>query len=257
LAQGRGCFRQSPWSLRRAECRKKWAWALFVLLVVGQAWLQIHRQREDAHKAYEQSAAIKQQNADIQNLTNDLHKSDIQRQVDNAILRTKLEDYAQFAQLGPALMKLAQLTADYQKKQFETKQTTDRELYALTTKAIKAIRDFYHKYSALEANSSLELTKINRDSSLSEVEKNQKWREETNKLMQLHFRQQDEFRTEVLPEVTLAYNELLRRRLPEPTRDPSQKSEVNMVLRGTLAGPHPELVLANYLEEWVKPLARN
>jgi hypothetical protein len=129
---------------------KKWAWGLFVLLVLAQTGLQVKARKEDAAKGQRQETEIGKQHTDIQNLIGDLHKSETQRQVDNAILRTKLEDYAGWAQLGPALMKLAETSAEFQKKQYEAKVISDHDLYDLTMKAVKNIRDFSQKYSEQE-----------------------------------------------------------------------------------------------------------
>ena len=100
---------------------------------------------------------VRNQHIDIENLNNELHKSETQRQVDNAILRTKLEDYAGLSQLGPALMKLAQTSAEFQKKQYETRVLNDRDLYELTMKVVKNIRDFSAKYAQVEREREAEL----------------------------------------------------------------------------------------------------
>ncbi len=231
---------------------KKWCWALFVVLVLAQAGLQIKSKRAGEAKAREQESEIRSQHTDIQNLMGELRKSETQRQVDNAILRTKLEDYSQLAQLGPALMKLAQTSAEFQRKQYETKVTSDKELYDLAMKSVDQIREFSKKYSMLESEN---MRPILGFAQMSDAERQQKWNENTNKLIQLFYAKQSEFQTSILPDALYVRNEMLRRKLPEPPLEPAQKSEVNMVLHGALAGVYPELVFANYLAQMAKPLS--
>ena len=88
-----------------------------------------------------------------------------------------------------------------------------------------------------------------------DVERRQKWADDANKSIQLYYAKQAEFESAILPDAIYARNELLKRKLPEPQLDPSEKSKVNMVLSGTLAGVYPERAFATYLELWVKPLA--
>lgn len=57
-----------------------------------------------------------------------------------------------------------------------------------------------------------------------------------------------EFRDFILPDAIYARSELLKRKMPEPAMNPMQKSEVDIVFRGSLAGAYPELAAADYLE---------
>jgi len=223
--------------------------AFFVLVIVGVGGTCFVEWRSDRSHANE----ISSQHEDIQNLMGELRKSETGRQVDNAILRTKLEDYSQLSQLGPALMKLAQTSAEFQRKQYEAKVTSDKDLYALAMKSVTQIREFSKKYSALESENTLG---FRLSGQMSDAERQQKWNENTNKMIQLSYAKQNEFQTSILPDAIYARNELLRKGLPEPPMDPMQKSEVNMVLHGALAGVYPELQFANYLEQMAKPLSR-
>jgi hypothetical protein len=227
-----------------SEKWKKWCWALFVCLVLAQAGLQIKSQKEYDAKA-------DRQDTDIQNLSAELRKSETGRQIDNAILKTKLEDYAQLAQLGPALMKLAQTSADFQRKQYESKVISDRELYRLTMDSVKKIRDFSAKYDSLESAN----FQAYYDKSMSEAERLRIWTAQTNKIIQLSDTKHHEFQTSILPDAIYARNELLRKRLAEPPLDPYHRATINMVLDGALAGVRPELEFATYLELMAKPLS--
>lgn len=230
---------------KASEKWKKWCWTLFVVLVLAQAGLQIHGKREDEKKAVSQ-------HDDIQNLMGELHKSETQRQVDNAILRTKLEDYAGLAQLGPALMKLAETSANFQKKQYEAKVVSDHDLYDLSMKTVKKLRDFSDKYEQLGRQ---QFMSFPTPGSMSDAERQKKWADDTNKTIQLYYAKQSEFQSAILPDAIYVRNELQKRKVPEPPLDPAQLSTVNMVLGGMLAGPYPEMKLATYLELWAKPLA--
>src|SRR5712691_1638823 len=116
---------------------------MFILLGLGEI-VSIHK-ADTAHEI-----ELLNEHNDLEKLTKELRNSETQRQVDHAILRTKLEDFARFSQLGPALMTLAQISAEFQKKQYEAKILSDRDLHDLTMKAVKEIRDFSLKYSELE-----------------------------------------------------------------------------------------------------------
>jgi len=216
----------------------------FVLLGIGEL-VSIHK----ADKAHE--TEISNQHIDLENLRYDLRKSEIDRQISEAYLKAKLEDSyqmnAQLAQLGPALLKLAEVSATFQKKQYESKITSNRELYDFTIGVAKKIRDFSDKYRALGRQQS--------DASLaamsgvqSDAERQRRWDEGIQKEIQLSYVRDSEFRTSILPNALYANNELQKKRIPEPSLTPIQKSNVDMVLRGVLAGSYPELELADYLE---------
>jgi hypothetical protein len=227
---------------KASEKHRKTLWITFCILVIGLAVLQWHNKKS-------QEIESLQQRKQITDLMGELQHSETSRQVDNAMLRTKLEDYSQFLQLGPALMKIAESGAEFQRKQYETKVSSDKEVYDLTMSAVKSIRDFSKKYSDLEAevfSSGIEQT--------SDADRQRKWAERNDKLIQMTFAKQSEFQTSVLPDALQARNQLLDKRIREPQMDPMQKSEVNMAMHGALAGIQPELTLANYLEEMAKSL---
>ncbi len=171
---------------------------LFALLGVGEI-VSIHK-ADVAHET-----EVENQHQDIETLTKELQKSETQRQMENAVLQTKLEDYAGLSRLGPALMKLAQASAEFQKKQYETKVISDRDLYDLTMKAVKNIRDFSKKYAELELKREQSLS--NSTSGLvSEIERQQKLSDEINRSFQLYRAKQSEFQISILPDAIYARN---------------------------------------------------
>jgi hypothetical protein len=229
--------------------RKRAALAItFLLLAMGEI-VSIDKARSD------HETELRIQHNDIEDLREQLHESETQRHVEHAILQTKLEDYAGLSQLGPALMKLAQTSAEFQKKQYETKVIGDRDLYELTMKTVKQIRDFSAKYSELELER--QQARLSSSSGLpSEMDWQKRFFDDLNQSSRIFRAKSSEFRTWILPDALYARNELLERKLPEPLLEPSEKTNVNIALKGMLVGGTPEMSLATYLEVWARPLAR-
>ncbi len=166
---------------------------LFILLGVGEI-VSIHR-ADIAH-----TTDVGAQQKDIENLTRELQKSEMQRQVENAILRTKLEDYATWSHLGPALMKLAQTSAEFQKKQYETKVMNDRDLYDLTMKAVRKIRDFSTKYAELELRRQQARLSFT-PGSVSDIDRQKRFSDDISQSFQISHAKYSEFQTSILPDV--------------------------------------------------------
>ena len=217
---------------------------LFGLLGVGEL-VSIHR-ADTAH-----DTEVHNQHDDIENLRDELRKSDTERQVAEAYLKAKLEDSyqmnAQLSQLGPGLLKLAQVSADFEKKQYEAKTTSNKELYDFTMGVVKKIRDFSEKYQALRRQQSDALM-VSAKEPQSDAERQRRWSEWTQKEIQLDYSRDSEFRASILPDALYAKSELQKKGIPEPNLTPRQKSDVDIVLRGVLAGVYPEQTLADYLE---------
>ncbi len=93
--------------------------------------------------AWQTSRSIEQQNAtdvSISSLRTDLQKSETEREVDDAYLKAKLEDYKSLQDLAPSLLKLAQATEGYTQKQYEQKQLSDGQLSKSTHDLIGKMR---------------------------------------------------------------------------------------------------------------------
>ena len=135
------------------------------------------------------NAEVGQQHADIENLRGDLRKSETEHQVAEAYLKAKLEDSyqmnTQLAQLGPALMKLAQVSAEFEKKQYESKTASNKELYDFTMGVVKKIRDFSEKYKTLESQETDALM-ASAKGAQSDAERQRRWSEGTQKEIQLY-----------------------------------------------------------------------
>jgi hypothetical protein len=222
----------------------------FILFGAGEI---ISIVRSDAAHATE----IANQHTDIVNLQGQIQKSDVERQVSEAYLKAKLEDSysmnAQLAQFAPALMKLAQTSADFERKQFEVKVTTNKELYDFTMSVVKRIRDFSQKYLNLEQQQTTEQMKRNY-ANLSETQRRQQFAEDTEKELRLDNQKDFEFRNTILADALYARNEFQKRNIVVPPLGQRATLDVDLVLQGILSGPQPELRLADYLELLAKQL---
>ncbi|MGD0544674.1 MAG: hypothetical protein ABSB65_09710 [Candidatus Acidiferrales bacterium] len=238
-------------SLVTIEGRKKFLLAgVFIVLGVGE-FISI----EISDKAHKEEVA--NQHSDIVNLQGQIQKSDVERQVSEAYLKAKLEDSysmnAQLAQFAPALMKLAQTSADFERKQFEIKITTNKELYDFTMSVAKRIRDFSQKYSNLQNQQTTEEMKRNYVN-LSETERRRIFAEDTQKDLQLYNQKDFEFRNTILADALYARNEFQKRKIVVPPLGQRSTMDVDLALQGILSGPQPELRLADYLELLAKQL---
>ena len=226
--------------------------SLFVLLGIGDVVSAIRA--DGAHQV-----ELKAQHDDIENLRAELRKSEVHRQVSEAYLKAKLEDsyqmYSQLAESGPALLKLAQTSAESERKQYEAKVRSAKELYDFTMGVVRKIRDFSQKYRLLEAQESESLMNSMKQPQLSDADRQQRWNQAMQKEIQLNYNRDFEFRSTILPDAVHAKYELQKRKVPDPPLSPVQRSEVDMVLRGVLAGSYPELAVADYLELMAKQLS--
>lgn len=241
--------------LERGESHKFW-WASIVFVGVATSVLtgvsQSHARKEHERELDEQRQAV-------MSLRSVIQTNEVRNAADMGYLKAKLEDSEKlnekFSRFAPAVMKLAETSAEFTRKQYEAKVTSDKELYAFTMGVVKKIREFSQNYEILSRQQSDEMMNRVRQPNLTEAEKQQRWNEDTQKSIQLYYSRNGEFRASVLPDALYARQELLKRKLPEPTMSPMQKSEVDMVVQGILAGSYPELALADYLELMTKPLS--
>jgi hypothetical protein len=182
----------------------------------------------------------------------ELTNSETKREVEAATMHQQMDDYKQF---GPAVMKLADLIAEYQKKQYENKVTSDHDLYALTMGVVKKLKAFAAKYDQLQQDLLASYPKVSSDlDPRSDAEKNKIWIENQNKTMQMYANKRREFQADILPDAIYARNALRARKLPEPQISERQHESVDFTFQGMLAGAYPEVDLANYLELYAKPL---
>ncbi len=241
--------------LEKGESHKFW----WVSIVVAGVAASVLTGVSQSHARKEHERELDDQRQAVMSLRSVIQTNEVRSAADMGYLKAKLEDSEKLneklSKFAPAVMKLAETSAEFTRKQYETKVTSDKELYAFTIDVVKKIREFSQKYETLSRQQTDEMMNSVRQPNLTEAEKQQRWNQDTQKSIQLYYNRDNEFRTSILPDALYARQELLKRKLPEPTVSPMQKSEVDMVARGMLAGPYPELALADYLEIMAKPLS--
>lgn len=223
--------------------------AAFVILGAGEILMIV---KSDAAHTVE----VRAQHDDIEKLRGDLQRSEIDRRVSEAYLRAKLEDadlaFSQLAKFAPALMVVAKTGAEFERKQYEVKVSTNKELYEFTTGVVKRCRELSYKYDALDRQQTDEMMSHSRQAKSSE-ERQKLWQQDSNKTVQLYYDRDAEFRSSILTDALYARNEL-RKRIPEPPLSELETWEIKLLFEGHLSGLHPELRLADYLELWAKQL---
>jgi len=238
---------------KASERWRKWVWVLFVVLVLGQAGLQIHsRITSDRDHGKEVSTL----QGSVSELGKQLQQSELARTADTAYLRAKLEDYAQF---GPALIQLARTGEEYQRKQFENKIASNKELHELALSVAAKARELGQRYDQRENELSQERWK--RDAqrqaqgvALSDATRQLEFFTDSDKMSQLRAAEESEFRQNILPDAMYLRDEFRRKGIKQPEMHPMIKSEVETAFAGLIVGPNPLGSLASYMETMARQI---
>jgi hypothetical protein len=198
------------------------------------------------------STEVDGQREALKNLQAKLDESEIRRAAETKYLEGQLSVLSQF---GPGVLKLAETTAEFTRKQYESKVSSDRELYSFTMGVVTKLRDGWRDYDTVSHQQYDDFANFVRQGR-PEAEQHQKWSEFIQKSTDLSNKRDAEFRTSILPQALIAREELMKRKLSEPTVSPEDKRRVELVLRGMSVGPNPELTLASYLEIMARPLSQ-
>jgi len=209
----------------------------------------IFMQQTMSRNAHEKEIAA--QGKTIEDLKQTIQRNELQNIADMTYLKTKLGDYSS---LGPALMKLAETSADFEKKQYENKVETDHDLYVQVVALVKKIRDFSKKYSDMEEQSIAAQMSTNWNA-LTPAQRQIKWSQSNQEIIRQYYDKEREFQLGILPDARYLREMLIQRKLPEPHLAPIDQATIRWVLQGNLAGPSPELTFATYLEQFAKPLS--
>src|SRR5712672_3031053 len=173
--------------LERGESHKFW-WSTIVIAGVAASALTWVSQ---SHARNEHQKEVDDQRQAVESLRSVIQTNEVRSAADMGYLKAKLEDSEKLndklSKFAPAVMKLAETSAEFTRKQFEARVTSDKELYAFTMDAVKKIREFSQKYDALSRQQSDELMNAMRQPNLTEAEKNQRWNQETQKSIQLYY----------------------------------------------------------------------
>ena len=157
-------------------------------------------------------------------------------------------------QVRPAVLKLAYLTEENVRKQYEAKILSNQKLYEITVHIAKKMRDFSQKYQ-LQSSRRTHAQMAAMRTATTEGERQRICEKFSRQAIADYYQRQLEFRTSILPDAVYIRNELLRRGLREPPPNPRMSPHmVQMVFSGHLVGPYPEVEAADYLEQMAKQL---
>lgn len=225
---------------------------LSILLGVGE-WIAIskndtsEKKKDDAHRA---------EVTELQNRIADLKAqaatNEIAQRTREAHLTTELNDYIAWEKrLGPYLAKLGEASKEYARKQYETKQLSDKELYAQTMDVVKRIREFSSERQQREYTLSSEWQRASAaafsDPAHSKIDES--FHFYTLQLEQEWADDQKTWARRILGDAAYCAKTLDTRIGLEPN------VKMNTALDGSLAGAYPERELANALEEAAKRLS--
>ena len=234
--------------------RRAYRIAFIVLAVLGISVSGTAELMSDRDHAKELSDGRSQ----VSELQNTLQINQVQNARDMVYLKTKLDDQQQIndqlAKFGPSIYKLAEVTEEYTRKQYQAKVLSDQDLYNFTMGVVKKLRDFSVRYDQqMRQLEDQQTTSFTRGESQAEMLRvNSEFR---SKEMQLFAQRDDEFRTSVYPEALYAHDELLKKGIKEPTGLPMfEEMEAKSALSGLLAGPSPTMAFGDYLEIMAKGL---
>ena len=226
---------------------------LTVLFVhLGAAEVVVIVRADHAH-----DAEVKKFGDDLSGIQKKLDDSEVNRRVDEAYLRAKWEDsqasLAQLSRFAPAIMKLAQTSADYQKKQFETKITSNKELYALAMDVVKRSRELASKYQRERIQDMNAPIGGKEMEALTPAQKDQRYGQERNRMLQTAYKQDSDFRQMVLADAKYIADEVRQRNVPEPRNpsDPIRIAEHRQIARirpGAIADREPTSLLTGTRE---------
>jgi hypothetical protein len=187
----------------------------------------------------------------VDGIKEQLHQSELQRVADVKYMQGKLDVFVQFA---PAIVRLAQATEENTRKQYEAKMLSNKELYDATMDVVRRMRDFAAR-DKLQSLQQMDARWRAATTANTDAERQKLWEEDARAETTRYYQREAEFRSSILPDAIYVRNELLRRKVTEPPANSMLPGNfVQMVFRGHLAGPYPELQAADYLEQMAKQL---
>jgi hypothetical protein len=199
------------------------------LVVSALVWIQQHESRMSHERE------IGQQTQSVENLKNLIQTNQITNAGELGYMKARLEDSEKLNErYAPAIMRLAESSAEYTRKQYEAKVLSDKDLYIFTMSIVKKLRDYAKKYEI----STLPLSSVT-----------------TERQIEIITEMDVEFHASILPDAIYARQELRNRKLTEPTLSPAQRGDVELALRGLSVSAFPVGELADYLEVMAKPLS--
>lgn len=220
---------------------------VFAILGIGEL-VSIHR-ADIAHET-----EVRTQHNDIEKIREELRQSEVHRQVDEAYIKAKIEDYAQFKNFAEAIQQFARINAEYTKRQFQGVVLSNKQLRTKTLEVIGHLRDLdarSRKSSEQLRDKYVQLNAADKSGANRATLQIQEIEEVTLAKEGLDRR----FRQSILPDTVYVRNELLKRGAKEPPPGALQQSSLMITFGGILAGPDPCGSAADYLEFLLKQLS--
>jgi hypothetical protein len=209
--------------------RYKNRFQLYALIACGLLAVQCVRTYSASNEAARVQSGL---NGSIKDLNAQVIKSENGRQVDNAYLKAKLEDYKELQALAPALLKMAQATEGFTQKQYEGAVLSKKQLLDLTEKTVAKIRKLGESCNATE--NSIMRSNLEYPSNFRSIDNNRQHCIAT-------------YREQILGDAASLRKELLSR-IGGDAPSTAGASIKDMAIDGFFAGPDPIDDSADYLE---------
>ena len=239
--------------LSKGEAHKVW-WRITSTLCVAASALTWVSQSH-ASKAHKRE--IDQQRQAIDTLKAKFDEAEIKH---TAEMNYMEEELNAFGQVDPAVLKLAQVSEENIRKQYEAKVLSNNQLRDLTTNVVKGMRDLSYKHKQLSdqqlAKNWALRVQISKDGN-DPLKMAQLRDQEMQELLQEHVRFEYEFKSNILGDAIYARDELLRRiaNPPQAAFYISGYDRGGVVFQGFLAGVDPLREGADYLERLAMELS--
>ncbi len=237
--------------------------------LVTTAWRWTSHKAVEARGQREQLARLElipTLNTSIDTLKSGLQQAETGRQVDAAYFKAKLEDAYKvnddLRQFAPAIMKLAETSADLGKKQYDQKVLGNSELKSFSVDVIKRMRELENQYQLAERQQSdanwQKLISRPRQPAPSDEDRRKQaiadQQEEITSYTLLRSRYEQLYRSTIMGDAQYSRRELLNRIGGDAFLSPRDKSK-SIALDGILAGPAPIGDGADYLDALVRKLS--
>ncbi len=227
------------------------------ILTIAQG-VRLYQASQESHRV---QASL---NNSIRDLNGEIQKSDTASQVDNAYLKAKLEDAYKVNQeltgLAPALLKVAQVSADYTKKQYENKVLSDKKLLEFTAQAVTKIREIQSRCDTGTQKAESIISVPPPTEPMSQEQRNQYLINRQRQFAMAYQQSQSEceqtFRNVVLGDAAYARRELLSRIGGDGFLLPLERSK-GIAIDGVFAGVRPVGASADYLEALARKLSQS
>lgn len=220
---------------RRTKARRSWRLSVIAFGIGSSCITALQIYRSDNAHAQE----VHQQRDEASGLSRELHEARVAQQVSNSYFKAKLEDeeifYAKLAQIAPGIKTLAETGAEFQRKQYEAKVASDKQIYQFTMNTVREIRDFAQKRQVATDQEIREQSNLALAPDISEAEKQRRRDELWEKELQISHAEEREFHS-ILSDVLYATTELQKRMVSEPVIDATMAEEVVRAFNGNFAG---------------------